>query len=212
MSSSNFVSFARPLAFVTLAGTSRAEGCSYATDTAGESDVSPDTHLSEQAVEAIKAAAYAEGLEAGRKLERDERAAVAADQSAQYTQALASLESSRSELVEQVQTLLPELVIEGVGRILQAWQPDTAAIEAVVGELLAGFDTAEGNIRVYLHPDSIQQLLNGIEEFSEKNPQIDLHKDDSLLAGECRVEGRFGLADARYSSKLLNLRKVLTDE
>jgi len=211
MTSSNFVSFTRPISFATLSRSDRTSESRV--------DAEVDTAatglgrgLSEQELEALKSAAYAEGVEAGRQLERDASGLEAARLNTEYRQSFSSLELARADLVEQVQALLPELVIEGVGRILQAWQPDAEAIEAVVQELLAGFDAAEGDIRVYLHPDSMQQLLAAGDAFRAGNPHLDLQADGALQVGECRVEGRFGLADARYSSKLLNLRKVLIDE
>jgi flagellar biosynthesis/type III secretory pathway protein FliH len=37
-------------------------------------------------------------------------------------------------------------------------------------------------------------------------------EDSHLKSGECRVEGRFGVVDAQYRTKLRNLHAVLTNK
>lgn len=211
MPSSSFVSFSKPLAGVSLSPLSRGAESTPAGN-AEPPGSSQGISISSEALEKLKAEAYQAGVDFGLKQEQEKYAEERARSSQSFSQVISELGLARLELVEEVQSLLPELVIEGVGRILQAWQPDAAAVAQVVHDLLDGFDRDQGQIRVYLHSESIKKLLaSGEAEFSANHPHVNLQSDDALLAGECRVDGRFGVADAKYSSKLLNLRKVLID-
>lgn len=122
---------------------------------------------------------------------------------------LQQLDTTRKELAEELNALLPELIIEGVGRILEAWEPDGATVESVVKELLAGTDLEDEWLHLRLHPTSIQNLKSHCGPLEEVFPEVRFVADERLGQGECLLEGRFGVVDARYSAKLSNLREVL---
>ena len=64
---------------------------------------------------------------------------------------------------------------------------------------------------VFLNPQAIQQLQSHQIDFAGRSGHVELMEDSQLKVGECRVEGRFGLVDAQYLTKLRNLHAVLTD-
>ena len=57
-------------------------------------------------------------------------------------------------MLEQLQSCLPDLLVEGVGQILQAWEPSTDQLAQVVNDLLDSCDLREGNPVAVFEPTS----------------------------------------------------------
>lgn len=122
---------------------------------------------------------------------------------------LEDLNRIASTLASEVEALLPELVLEGVGRVLYSIQPDANEVKGIVDELLSGIDADGQQMRLSMHAEDIKLLKEIDPDLSERFPGLNIIKDAALSRGECFLESRFGLADARFSAKLNNLRKVL---
>jgi flagellar biosynthesis/type III secretory pathway protein FliH len=169
--------------------------------------------LSEEALASIKSEAFEAGMTAGEKRALDAYAQEKKQFMENWAHLTEGLAQAKSEMLEQLQSCLPDLLIEGIGQILEAWDPSPDQVTQVVNDLLDSCDLREGNpVVVFLNPQSIQQLQSHQIDFNGRSGLVELMDDRHLKAGECRVEGRFGMVDAKYATKLRNLHSVLTDK
>lgn len=164
-------------------------------------------------IEQIKAEAYAAGqadaakqLEVSAQQERESR-------NAALQSSLAELSKLQSDLVQEFDEVLPELLIEAAGRLLAGWVPQRADVESIVDELLEDFNSGDHAMRIHLNPTTLETLTDaGVDAFVRQNPGLEFVADPKLQPGESTLDGRFGLADARFSAKLKNLKEVLNHE
>lgn len=155
-------------------------------------------------LEAVREAAFKAGQE---QAMRDLRAQIDAAQALQ-NKTLQRLQEMEVELKQEVEAALPDLIIEGVRRMIEGWQPGTAEVEQQVEQMLSSFEGDSGPLRVWLSSDAMQHMNTLQQDLERKFPGLSLIEDAELMAGECYASGRFGLMDGRYESKLKSLRKV----
>lgn len=161
------------------------------------------------ALEKARAEAEAAGHAAG-KAEAEAAARVQAEEKEGHLKTvLGQVEGQLAALRGEVEALLPELIVEGVGRVLHAWKPDGEEVKAVVGELLEGFESESGELRLSVNADDWKALEEEDADFAERYRALEIRKDRELQRGECYLEGRFGVADARFAAKLRSLREVM---
>jgi len=203
---SKTIRFPQPLVGATLADPGReSEGLVCSVDERLE--------MAPYELEAIKARAFAEGVNAGREEAETAYNNGLSQQAELCAQAAKALDSLRIDLHKEMQAAVADLVVEATGRLLAAWKPDAKAVEALVEQLLEDFDPADHHMRIRLNTESLQLLdAASISRFKENYTHLEFSGDSRLEPGECLLEGRFGLTDARYSEKLKNLSEVLTDE
>lgn len=152
--------------------------------------------------------AYKRGLEEGKELAIAEFKIRQEELEQQLHSILDALAEEREALGHSLHELLPELVIEGVGSILYGLEPDAKLVKRIVSEILDDFDGEESQMRLSMNPDDIETLKGNDEKFSELHPELRIQADEKLHRGECRLDSRFGVTDARFSAKLAGLRKV----
>lgn len=160
-------------------------------------------------VKAAEKEGYTRGLAEGRKAEKAAVEAAQAKQAQQIAAIMKSLESERLELVNELQAVLPELILEGVARILHGWEPDAETLQKIVHGILAGYDGEDKQSRLSLNPEDLALLKDHNAELEVAYPGLRIIEDGRLQRGECLLEGRFGVTDERHSAKLENLKKVL---
>lgn len=205
---SKTIRFTRPLLGASLATSGEIEGNKGEAHALGET-----IQLMPHELEAIKRQVF----DAGRKAGLEEAQVSHGEKLSQEVERCAKLSSElvhfKSDLIDEMQKAVAELVLEAVGRLLNGWQPDASDVEAMVASLLDDFDAEDHRMRIRLHHETLELLSRASQDrFKEGNPQLEFCGDSRLKPGECILEGRFGLADARYSEKLKNLSAVLTDE
>lgn len=207
MSSSNFVCLTQPLIDVQI------RGGAASSEIQDHDQEDRPAHLSEEALAAIKAEAFDAGIVEGEKRMQDAYAQDKKQLLENWALLTEGLAQAKSEMLEQLQSCLPDLLVEGVGQILQAWEPSTDQLAQVVNDLLDSCDLREGNpVAVFLNPQAIQELQSQKIDFKGRSGLVELMEDSHLKSGECRVEGRFGVVDAQYRTKLRNLHAVLTNK
>lgn len=162
-----------------------------------------------KALKAARAEAEAAGHAAGKAEAEAVAAARAEEQEGQLKTVLVRVEEQLGQLRGELEALLPELIVEGVGRVLHAWKPDGEEVKAVVGELLEGFESESGNLRLSVNAEDWEALEEEDADFAERYRALEIRKDVGLQRGECYLEGRFGVADARFAAKLRSLREVM---
>lgn len=205
---SKTIRFNRPLVGACLSSSEGAE------ETKGDVHVLGETlELMPHELEAVKQRAYSEGKKAGQEEAEANYEADLSHKIRECGDLATELAALKNDLIQEMHGAIADLVLEAVGRLLDGWQPDAPAVEAMVEALLNDFDAEDHRMRIRLHHETLE-LLSGasVEQFKESNPQLEFRGDSRLKPGECVLEGRFGLADARYSEKLKNLSEVLTDD
>lgn len=125
------------------------------------------------------------------------------------TDTLTQLSSTEESLLHQVEQALPELILNGIGQILDEWKPEASQIEEIVHKLLEGMHGESGPLRIYLAPVDREWLKRLQDKLESEFPGIELVEDSRLRSGECYVQGRFGITDGRFGAKLENLRNLL---
>lgn len=207
MSSSNFVCLTQPLIDVQI------RGGAVSSDIQDDDQEDKPVHLSDEALAAIKAEAFDAGIVEGEKRMQGAYAQDKKQLLENWALLTEGLAQAKSEMLEQLQSCLPDLLVEGVGQILQAWEPSADQLAQVVNDLLDSCDLREGNpVAVFLNPQAIQELQSQKIDFNGRSGLVELIEDSHLKSGECRVEGRFGVVDAQYRTKLRNLHAVLTNK
>ncbi len=123
-------------------------------------------------------------------------------------QTLHRLADCEKSLFSEVEQALPDLILEGVRRIIDAWEPKGNEIEKLVQDVLASLEGDSGAVKVFLNPSDKAQMLSLHEDMKRDFPDIAIVEDPQLRSGECYARGRFGITDGRFSAKLENMRKV----
>lgn len=166
----------------------------------------------QQQVQALReelARAHQNGIEEGRRLAeqslREERMALQAYQK----QILARLEEREAILFAEVEAALPELILEGVRRVIGLWQPTAEQLQVLVRDMLDGLQGESGNLRVFLNPQDAAAMRGFSTQLVAEFPGLELVEDSHLDRGECYLHGRFGITDGRFATKLENLQKVM---
>jgi len=117
------------------------------------------------------------------------------------SQTFVALSEQRSALVDQVRELLPQLVMEGVARMLGGFQPEREALTKIVEDLLGELTPTGEVIDVQLNAQDLE-LISGYEaNLREKFPAIAFRIGSDLKPGDAVVRSRFGTVDGRLSTK-----------
>jgi len=175
-----------------------------------DDEAEPTSDRMDEAVREAQTEAYARGFEDGRAAEATARERDREAMRRELDEILSSFQRERDGLVTELEALLPQYILEGVGRMLYAMEPDAKAVSRIVRELLHGRDEKDHPMRLTLNSRDAGLLEEIDPALFERFPNLNLIRDDSLHSGECLLESRFGIADARYSAKLANLQKVLS--
>ncbi len=163
-----------------------------------------ESELHEKALEEAKAEAY----EAGKRDAEVHHAKEIQEIKAFQTSVLEGLVKQEETLFSEAEQALPELILEGVRRIIDDWEPRGEEVEKLVSEILASLEGDSGPVRVFLSPSDKQQILSLHEDLERDFPEVTIAEDSQLRSGECYARGRFGITDGRFAAKLDNMRKV----
>lgn len=123
---------------------------------------------------------------------------------------LSRLQEAEQALAETVEAALPELVIEGVRRVIPQWSPEAEDIQGVIQGMLSGLEGESGPLEIRLNERDKAHLEELGGSLSRDFSATTLIADPGLRSGECVVSGRFGMVDGRFESKLNGLRKDLS--
>ena len=117
------------------------------------------------------------------------------------SQTFVALTEQHTALAGQVRALLPQLVMEGIARILSGFQPDGTALARIVDDLLAELTPTGEAVEVQLAAQDLE-LITGYEAtLREKFPAISFVVGRDLRPGDALVRSRFGTIDGRLSTK-----------
>jgi flagellar biosynthesis/type III secretory pathway protein FliH len=192
---SNVVNFQQHLRSVRVAGHAIAEPVP-------ESVSVPSASVDTQA---IQTEAYEQGVQQARQELQQE---IQAAQALQF-ELFKSLAEAEARLSSSMEAALPELIVEGVRRVVSKWSPSAEAVEESIQDILAELGPAAGAAELRISAAD-HAKLEALAGGAWANPS-EMHTviDAELKEGEYVVSNRFGRVDARLDSKLSHLRKEL---
>jgi flagellar assembly protein FliH len=184
------IQFSAPVKAIVLAGTK------------------PSAIFTQEDLEAARREGYHRGAEeTSRTLERqlvEQRAELVHLQSKTFT----ALVAQQAAMFDQLRSVLPELTMEVVARVLGSVEWDRAAIERIVDDLLGELAPNGEPIEVQLNPADLE-LVSGYEEnLREKFPAIAFRSNADLQPGDGVVRSRFGVIDGRLSTKFRSVEAM----
>jgi flagellar biosynthesis/type III secretory pathway protein FliH len=181
-----------------------------------EDDSSPNLHAplipagpSAEEIEAMKAAAYAEGLAAGKLAGKQEAEETVAQEQAKdhallssVVAALQRLGADQERLFEPMNRLAVHLAEQLVRSELQL---SGAAIEQLVKQALAHFDQPTDKAIVHLHPQDLERF----SRYGESARGLRLEPDARLQPGSVRVQVNDTLVEDLIENRLEVLARQL---
>ncbi len=190
MPAQKFIQFSAPVKAVFLAGTK------------------PLPSFTPEEIEAARREGYHRGAEeTSRTMERqlfEQRAELIHLQSETF----AALQGQHAAVLEQFRAVLPELVMEGVARILGGAQPDRAGVIRIVDDLLGELSPTGEAIEVQLSPSDLEMISGYEENLREKYPAIAFRSGADLQPGDAVVRSRFGVIDGRLGTKFRSVEAM----
>jgi flagellar assembly protein FliH len=133
-----------------------------------------------------------------------------ADVSAIVERILSGMVQKHEDALEQVRTLLPDLVREAMSRVVSGITWEENAIKGVVVDLLAEVAPGAENVEVQLCRVDLARLEKFQPQMRQKFPTLQFSVNDELGSGDCIVKTRFGVLDGRISTKIQSVASLLT--
>ena len=125
------------------------------------------------------------------------------------TGALQKLDGEFQNLIHQVNTRLPELVIALVKRVLVDVKIDADTVKAIVDETISEISSENEAMEVRLSPNDLRIMEWMVPQFQNSYPNLTFKEDAALQPGDCLLNSRFGLIDATVEKKLQILEQDL---
>lgn len=160
-------------------------------------------------LEAARAAGHQAGGDAARAFSDQQLVDLRAEFQALQEGVLKGLADTHARMVAEVREALPALAVDIGRRLLADFVPPPELVEKICREALDQLYPEREGLELVVGPRdaaAIERLAPGWRaHFADLRVTI----DDMLAPGDCLVRSRFGVADARGSSKLDALRREL---
>lgn len=121
----------------------------------------------------------------------------------------ARLGGVEESIVSQLQNALPALAIELAQRLLAGYEPPVEVVQRHCREVLEALYPERDNLELIVSERDAALLEKADASWSSRHPGLRIVADRSLSPGDCQVRSRFGITDARISSKLDTLQREL---
>ncbi len=164
----------------------------------------------EAEIEAIRQEAYHKGQDAARAFADHQLVEIRTDVQQLQDGIFARLADLEPALLGQIRSALPGLALDLARRVLAGFEPPPEVIERVCREALDLLYPEREGLELILSPRDGQLLTHLNPEWLQRYPGLRLRTDAALSAGDCQVRSRFGLTDARRTTKLETLSLGLT--
>jgi flagellar assembly protein FliH len=183
------VPFDRPLAGAALAGQSR--------------------RIDEREIAAMRAAAYQEGADAARAFADQQMVDLRHGLQELQDGLLNRLAGAEAAIVSQLQNALPALALDLARQLLAGYEPPAEVVQRHCREVLEALYPERENLELIICTRDAELLEKLNPCWSAQYPGLRITSDVSLSPGDCQVRSRFGITDARISSKLETLEREL---
>ncbi|HVU25877.1 MAG TPA: FliH/SctL family protein [Opitutus sp.] len=184
------VAFDRPLAAATLAG-------------------APSRLYTENEVNAREHAAYRRGTDDARALADQHLVELRADLAALSDGVLRNLAGLEDVLLRQIRDQLPSLAVEIGRHLLAGFEPPADVVARICTETLDHLFPERENLELSVSPRDAALLDTIDASWKTRYPGLRIVTDATLAPGDCQVRSRFGLTDARQSTKIAAMRQHL---
>ncbi len=165
--------------------------------------------LSASELESRLAAAYRRGVDDTRALADQQMVESRADIAHVGEGVFKKLDSIEPLLVGQLRDALPGLALELARRLLAGYEPPPEVVSRLCEETLAELFPERSDLELVVSPRDAACLAELHPAWTARFPNLRITADASLHPGDCQVRSRFGLTDARQSTKLLALEHSL---
>jgi len=159
---------------------------------------------------AARSAGYQEGGDAARAFSSQQIVELRAEMQELQNGVLQRLGCAHDELSAQVRAALPALAVEIAQRLLAGFVPPPELIERLCREALDQLYPERNGLELVVGPRDAAVLERLVPSWRGHFTDLKITVDDTLNPGDCLVRSRFGVTDARASSKIAALRQELT--
>ena len=183
------VSFDRPLAGAGITGQARAYDA--------------------REIAALQEQAYREGTDAARAFANQQMVDLRHEVQQLQSQLFTRLAGVEDAIVAQLENALPALAIDLAQRLLAGYQPSTDVVQRHCREVLEALYPERDNLELIVSTQDAALLEKSDPGWSAHYPGLRVTADRNLTPGDCQVRSRFGITDARLSSKMDTLQREL---
>jgi flagellar assembly protein FliH len=166
--------------------------------------------LSEAEVAKATQAAYQRGVDDARAAADQQMVEFRADVEQLSEGVLKKLSGLDTVLVAQLRDALPGLALDIAHRLLAGYEPPPEVVSRLCEEALAELFPERENLELVVSPRDAEFLSSLDPEWIQRYPDLRIRQDNTLKPGDCQVRSRFGLTDARQSTKLAALARGLS--
>jgi len=125
---------------------------------------------------------------------------------------LGSLKSVESTMMAQLQKALPQLALDIARRLLAGYEPPPEVVARLCEETLEQLLPEREGLELILCPRDTELLQNLKPDWLTNFTGLTIRSDATLSPGDCLVRSRFGVTDARASTKLAALTQHLNED
>ena len=158
---------------------------------------------------AARSAGYQEGGDAARDFSNQQIVDLRSEMHTLQAGLLQRLSTAHEQLCEQVRAALPTLTVELGQRLLAGLVPPPELVEKLCREALDQLYPERDGLELVVGPRDAAALERLVPSWRVHFTNLRVTTDDTLNPGDCLVRSRFGVTDARASSKLEGLRHEL---
>lgn len=159
----------------------------------------------------IRDEAHEEGRQAQRAFTDSQVAELRAEVGALQRGLFSRLEQVETDLYQQLQHGIPDLVLDLAKRLLAGFEPTPDAVEGICQSALEELLPARDGLELVVSEADAGVLASLEESWESRWPGLRIRIDHSLKSGECLVHSRFGVVDGRNQTRLEALHEELTD-
>ncbi len=164
---------------------------------------------SEAELAARDEAAYHRGIDAARAFADQQMVEFRADMQQLGDGLFKKLSTIEPSLVTQLRDALPALALDISRRLLAGYEPAPEVVSRLCEEALAELFPERENLELAVGPRDAALLEKIQPGWLSRYPGLRIRTEPTLRPGDCQIRSRFGLTDARLSTKLTALERNL---
>lgn len=150
----------------------------------------------------LKAEAYEQGQLAQRAFTDGQIAELRTEVQQLQRGLFARLGNIETDLLEQLQNGLPDLVLDLARRLLAGFQPSPDDVQRICRNAMEELMPARDGLELVVGEEDARILESVEESWKTSWPGLHIRIDRGLKSGECLVHSRFGVVDGRHQPRL----------
>jgi len=170
----------------------------------------PPRAYSDVEIAALKQDAFRQGEDAARAFADRQLVELRTDLQRLQDGLFPNLASLEQALLAELRSSLPALTLDIARRLLAGFEPPPDVIERICREVLDQLYPERENLEIIVSEHDADVITRLDPDWLHRYPGLKIRKDAALAPGDCQVRSRFGLTDARLSTKVQSLSLGLT--